>query len=90
MLLGTDGKEIPLSVGETDLLCIFVDNPGRPLSRDELLEKSSYRAWEPFDRSIDVRITRLRRKIERDPSKPQIIKTVRGVGYLFDTGNSPR
>ena len=53
------------------------------MSRDELLDKLSHREWDPFDRSIDVRITRLRRKIEPDPARPTIIKTVRGVGYVF-------
>ena len=53
------------------------------MSRDELLDKLSNREWDPFDRSIDVRVTRLRRKIEQDPSRPVIIKTARGVGYVF-------
>ena len=53
------------------------------LNRDQLLNLSHNRDRDPFDRSIDIRITRLRRKIETEPSKPQIIKTVRGVGYMF-------
>ena len=53
------------------------------LTRDQLLDLSHHRGWEPFDRSIDVRITRLRRKIESEPSRPQLIKTVRGAGYIF-------
>ena len=53
------------------------------LSRDRLLDLAHNRDWEPFDRSIDVRITRLRRKIETDPAKPQVIKTVRGAGYMY-------
>jgi two-component system phosphate regulon response regulator OmpR len=53
------------------------------LSRDQLLDMAHNRDWEPFDRSIDIRITRLRRKIELDPAKPQVIKTVRGAGYIF-------
>lgn len=78
-----DGSEAELSSGELDLLRILVENANRPLSRDELLEKSAHRNWEPFDRSIDVKITRLRRKIEVDPTKPKIIKTVRSVGYVL-------
>jgi two-component system phosphate regulon response regulator OmpR len=81
-----DGTTIELSSGECDLLELFVDNPDRPLSRDELLDKTAHRDWEPFDRSIDVRITRLRRKIEADPAHPQLIRTVRGVGYLYKSG----
>jgi len=78
-----DGATIKLSSGECDLLELFLDNPDRAISRDELLEKTAHRAWEPFDRSIDVRINRLRRNIEEDPSHPQLIRTVRGVGYLY-------
>ncbi|ETX01160.1 MAG: hypothetical protein ETSY1_08475 [Candidatus Entotheonella factor] len=79
----TDGSEAELSSGELDLLRILVENANRPLSRDELLEKSVHRDWEPFDRSIDVKIARLRRKIEVNPAKPQVIKTVRSVGYVL-------
>ena len=78
-----DGTEAELSSGEFDLLRILVENANRPLSRDELLEKSAHRDWDPFDRSIDVKIARLRRKIEGDPTRPQIIKTVRSVGYVL-------
>jgi DNA-binding response OmpR family regulator len=66
-----------------DLLKAFAENPNKVLNRDQLLNLSHNRDWDPFDRSIDIRITRLRRKIENEPSKPQIIKTVRGVGYMF-------
>lgn len=68
---------------EFDLLKAFATHPNRVLNRDQLLELAHNRAWDPFDRSIDVRITRLRRKIEADPARPQIIKTVRGTGYVF-------
>ena len=68
---------------EFDLLKAFAENPNKVLNRDQLLNLSHNRDWDPFDRSIDIRITRLRRKIESEPSKPQIIKTVRGVGYMF-------
>ena len=68
---------------EFDLLKAFAENPGRVLSRDRLLDMAHNRDWDPFDRSIDIRVARLRRKIEPDPKKPQIIKTVRGAGYIF-------
>jgi DNA-binding response OmpR family regulator len=68
---------------EFDLLLAFARHPNRVLSRDQLLELAHNRGWEPFDRSIDIRITRIRRKIEADPTKPQAIKTVRGGGYMF-------
>ena len=57
------------------------------LSRDQLLELAHNRGWEPFDRSIDIRIARIRRKVEQDPGKPQVIKTVRGAGYIFSPGS---
>jgi hypothetical protein len=71
---------------EFDLLKAFAEHPNRVLSRDHLLDLAHNRDWEPFDRSIDIRIARLRRKIESDPSKPQVIKTVRGAGYIFVPG----
>ncbi len=80
-----DGREIVLTSMEFDLLRAFLEHPNRVLSRDQLLEMAHHRSWEPFDRSIDIRIARLRRKLERDPSKPALIKTVRGAGYLFST-----
>ena len=82
-----DGSTVELSSGECDLLELFLDNPDRPLSRDELVDKIAHRLWEPFDRSIDVRINRLRRKIETDPGNPRLIRTVRGVGYLYKPQN---
>jgi DNA-binding response OmpR family regulator len=63
----------------------MAENPNNVLDRDQLLSLSHNRDWDPFDRSIDIRITRLRRKIEGEPSKPQIIETVRGAGYIFVT-----
>ena len=83
LLLGTDGTEETLAPGEFDLLKLFVENPNRPLARDWLLEVTSHREAEAFDRAIDLRIARLRRKIERDSSHPEAIRTVRGVGYMF-------
>jgi two-component system phosphate regulon response regulator OmpR len=82
-LIGRDGGEIPLTGMEFDLLRVFADHPNRVLSRDQLLTLTRNREWEPFDRSIDIRIARLRRKIEPDPEKPRTIKTVRGAGYIF-------
>lgn len=87
-LQDADGTEIPLTVGELDLLTVLLEEPDRALNRDELLERSAHRDWEPFDRSVDVRITRLRRKIETDPSKPTVIRTVRGIGYMFKSGST--
>ncbi|MCY1560435.1 Transcriptional regulatory protein OmpR [compost metagenome] len=68
---------------EFDLLQAFSQRPNRPLSRDQLLNLTQNRDWNPYDRSIDIRIARLRRKLEDDPEKPQIIRTVRGVGYML-------
>ena len=85
-LFGGDGAEIPITAMEFDLLNAFAGSPNRVLTRDQLLEQAHNRDWEPFDRSIDIRIARIRRKIEQDPSKPEIIKTVRGEGYMFWSG----
>ena len=74
---------VPLSGGEYDLLAAFVARPQRVLSRDQLLDLARGREAQPFDRAIDVQVSRLRRKIEADPSKPVFIKTVRGGGYMF-------
>ena len=87
-LYDDDGKEVPLTAMEFDLLKAFAERPNRVLTRDQLLDLAHNRGWEPFDRSIDIRIARIRRKVERDPGKPQVIKTVRGSGYLFSPGNS--
>jgi DNA-binding response OmpR family regulator len=78
-----DDSEDRLSASEFDLLKVFAENPNRPLMRDWLLEVTAHREIEAFDRSIDLRITRLRRKIEIDPAHPEAIRTVRGVGYMF-------
>jgi two-component system OmpR family response regulator len=75
--------EIDLSTGDYDLLCVFVERPMRVLTRDQLMDLTKGRTWEAFDRSIDVALSRLRRKIETDPSKPALIKTVRNAGYVF-------
>jgi len=82
-LFNLDQEEIPITAMEFDLLKTFIDRPNRPMSRDQLLNITQNRDWDPFDRSIDIRITRIRRKIEADPNKPQLLRTVRGVGYMF-------
>jgi two-component system phosphate regulon response regulator OmpR len=82
-LFGGSGEEIPITAMEFDLLRVFAENPNQVLSRDRLLTLTRNRDWEPFDRSIDIRIARLRKKIEEDPDKPQVIRTVRGAGYMF-------
>ncbi|MEO3416632.1 response regulator [Roseovarius sp. CAU 1744] len=83
-LLTAEGEEVPLTAMEFNLLSLFARNRGRVLNRDQILEQAHDRSWDPFDRSIDIRISRLRRKIEPNPQKPQIIKTVRGIGYIYD------
>ena len=83
LLLDRTGNEVALTSGEFDVLKIFAENPNHPLSRDWLLETTSHRSRDPLDRAIDLRITRLRRKIEPIPEKPTVIRTVRGIGYMF-------
>ena len=78
-----DGVLVPLSAGEFGLLAAFASHPQRVLSRDHLLDLARGREAQPFDRSIDVQVSRLRRKIEEDPGNPQLISTVRGGGYMF-------
>jgi len=78
------GVEVPITAMEFDLLCAFLASPNRVLSRDQLLMKTRNREWEPFDRSIDIRIGRLRRKIEPQPdAEPRCIRTVRNAGYMY-------
>jgi two-component system, OmpR family, response regulator len=74
---------VRLTTGEFELLAALVQHPGRVLSRDFLLEQTRGREAAPFDRTIDVQIGRLRRKLEADAENPQIIKSVRGAGYIF-------
>ncbi len=78
-----EGNEHPLTASEYGLLRVFAANPKRVLSRDRLLELANARDAEAFDRAIDLRIMRIRRKIEPDPARPSVIRTVRGGGYLF-------
>lgn len=82
-LEGEQGEDIAITAAEFDLLSLFARAPNRPLNRDQIMEQAHSRGWDVFDRSIDLRIMRLRRKIERNPDKPEVIKTVRGVGYVF-------
>ena len=78
-----DGNPVTLTSGEFDLLCAFVEQPNRVLSRDVLMNSLHGREAGPFDRAIDMQIGRLRRKIESAPEQPELIKSVRGAGYLF-------
>jgi len=82
-LLDAVGREVALTSGEFDLLSAFARHPGRVLSRDFLLEQTRGREAAPFDRTIDVQVGRLRKKLEVDPEDPQIIKSVRGAGYIL-------
>jgi len=82
-LANPEGQAVPLTGGEFDLLRAFARHPGRVLSRDFLLEQTRGREAAPFDRTIDVQVGRLRKKIEADPDDPQIIKSVRGAGYIL-------
>jgi len=82
-LRDTEDELVVLTAMELDLLKVFAENAGTVLTRDNLLKLAHNRDWDPFDRSVDIRIARIRRKIEEDPTKPQILKTVRGVGYIF-------
>lgn len=82
-LFDAAGQLVELTAMEFELLLAFARRPNRPLSRDQLLNLTQNRDWNPFDRSIDIRIARLRRKLEDDPEKPQILRTVRGVGYML-------
>ena len=89
-LLAADGADIEISAAEFDLLALFARHPNRPLNRDQIMEQAHNRGWDVFDRSIDLRIMRLRRKIERNPDKPELIKTVRNVGYVFVPASATR
>jgi two-component system phosphate regulon response regulator OmpR len=78
-----DGAVVELTGGEFELLRAFALNPNRVLDRDQLMDQVKGREWAAFDRAIDTQVVRLRRKIERDPAHPELIKTVRGAGYIF-------
>ena len=85
-LVNDAGEEVPLSPLEFDLLKAFVEHPNRALSRERILNLSQQRDWDPFDRSVDLRVMRLRKKIEPDPEHPQFIRTIRNEGYIFHPG----
>ena len=82
-LMDRNGAECGLTSGDFKLLDVFLNRPKRVLSRDQLMDLTGGTEWNPLDRAIDNQIARLRKKIERDPSDPKLIKTVRGVGYSF-------
>jgi two-component system OmpR family response regulator len=82
-LFSPDGVAVDLTSGEFDILVVFTERPQRVLTRSQLLDLARGRNATPFDRSIDVQVSRLRKKLEVDPKKPEILKTVRGDGYIF-------
>ena len=86
-LLGADARDIDISAAEFDLLALFARHPNRPLNRDQIMEQAHNRGWDVFDRSIDLRVMRLRRKIERNPANPLYVQTVRGIGYRLVTAS---
>lgn len=83
LLTSPSGEDVPLTRGEFDLLAALISNMGRVMTRDNLLDHVSHRDWEPNDRTIDVLVGRVRRKIEHDPKRPKRLMTVHGVGYVF-------
>lgn len=82
-MTNAEGEEIALTAMEFSLLKVFAEHADEVLDRDKIAELAHEQEWDPFDRSIDIRISRLRKKIEKNPANPQIIKTVRGIGYRF-------
>lgn len=82
-LTDENGAEVPMSPLEFDLLQALARHPNRPLSRERILNLQRRRDWDPFDRSVDLRVMRLRKKIEPDPEHPRFIRTVRNEGYVF-------
>ncbi|MND57070.1 Aerobic respiration control protein ArcA [compost metagenome] len=85
-LIDPSGNETLLTHGEYQLLSVFLRNSGHTLSRDQLMDQIRNREWVPNDRSIDVLVGRLRRKLHDDPAEPQLIITIHGAGYLFTAG----
>ncbi len=77
------GEPVEMTAGDFRLLEVFLEAPGRALSRDTILDRMHGRCWSPYDRSIDNQVARLRKKIEPDPANPRVIKTVRGIGYTM-------
>lgn len=82
-LLDAEGHEVPLTSMEFELLKLFTEHPNKVLTRDQILTLTRNRGWEPYDRSIDIRIARLRRKVETNPDEPRALRTIRGTGYMF-------
>jgi two-component system phosphate regulon response regulator OmpR len=82
-LIDDKGEEVPMSPLEFDLLKALAEHPNRALSREHILNLNKQRDWDPFDRSVDLRIMRLRKKVEPDPEHPRFIRTIRNEGYLF-------
>ncbi|MFM9885150.1 MAG: response regulator [Burkholderiales bacterium] len=82
-LTDDEGNEVPMSPLEFDLLKALAEHPNRALSRERILNLSQQRDWDPFDRSVDLRVMRLRKKLEPDPEHPQFIRTIRNEGYMF-------
>jgi DNA-binding response OmpR family regulator len=82
-LTAADGTEVALTTGEFDMLALLAKQPGRVFPREMLMDKTRGRNLDAFDRTIDAQIARLRKKIERDPKRPVLIKSIRGVGYVF-------
>ena len=82
-LFSPKGEAVALTTGEFDLLSALVEHPGQVFGRDALMDLTRGRSWEAFDRTIDAQVARLRKKIEVDPKNPTLVKSVRGVGYVF-------
>lgn len=89
-LRAPSGDAVPLTTAEFELLRVFAEHPNRVLNRDQLMDLLKGREWSAFDRTVDTQVARLRRKIERDPKHPELIKTVRGAGYVFAAAVSAR
>ncbi|GHD61163.1 DNA-binding response regulator [Thalassobaculum fulvum] len=88
-LRAPDGRPVPLTAAEFELLRVFLHHPNRVLSRDRLMDLAKGRDWAAYDRTIDTQVMRLRKKIEADPANPSLVKTVRGAGYLFAAAVRP-
>src|SRR5690606_32876090 len=82
-LISDGGADVALTTAEFDLLAVMVRHPGRVFTRETLMDLTRGRTFEAFDRAIDAQVARLRKKIEQDPKSPTLIKSVRGVGYVF-------
>ncbi len=82
-LIDDSGQDVPMSPLEFDLLKALAEHPNRALSRERILNLHQQRDWDPYDRSVDLRIMRLRKKIEPDPEHPRFIRTIRNEGYIF-------